>query len=234
MTWLEELRQRDPDRAGAALLAPMAARPRLLTLAALNAELARIPRASADPLLTEIRAQWWVEALERAAGGAPGETPLLRDVARAWGTESARLVPLAEGWREACALEADAGLAAILAHLDATAGEAAWQAARVLDAAPAEAPIRAQGRGTGAVAWLRAGGAGGPALAEAALEAFATAAAAGLPRRLAPALYPGPAPGAALIAAAAGQPVPRPSEFTRRLSLLRFAVTGHWQVQGRR
>lgn len=232
MTWLEELRRRDPDRAGAALLAPVAARPRLLALAALDRELARVSHASADPLLTEIRAQWWVEALERIAGGGAAETPLLQAVAQAWGPEARRLVPLAEGWREACAPEARAGVAAILAHLDATAGEAMWQAALALDAAPdAEAAVRAQGRAAGAVAWLRAGGEGGEALADAAGEAFAAAAAAPLPKAVAPALYPGPAPSEALVAARAGRSPDRPSEFMRRLALLRFAVTGRWQVR---
>lgn len=235
MSWLEELRQRDPDRAGAALLAPVAARRRLLTLAALNAELARVPFVSADPLLAEIRAQWWVEALERIAGGARGETPLLQAVAEVWGSAANRLLPLAEGWRAACDPETRDGAAAILSHLDATAGEAMWQAALSLGAdAAAETAVRAQGRACGAVAWLRTGGPGGEALASAAAEAFAAAAAAGLPRALAPALYPGPAPRAVLEAASAGLPVPLPSEFARRLALLRFAVTGRWQVKARR
>lgn len=235
MTWQEELRGRDPDRAGAALLAPVAARPRLLTLAALDRELARVPHISADPLLAEIRAQWWVEALERIAGGGPGETPLLQAVAGSWGADAALLLPLASGWRDACAPESRSGVPAIVTHLDATAAEAMWQAARVLGAAAeAEPGVRAQGRAAGAVHWLRAGGEGGAALAEAAGAWFDDAAAAGLPRSLGPALYAGAAPEKTLASAVAGKPVARPSEFTRRLALLRFAAGGRWQVRWRR
>ena len=234
MSWLDDLQARDPDRAGVALLAPPASRPRLLTLAALNAELSRLPTASADPLLSQIRAQWWVEALERMANGGTGETPLLQAVTEAWGREAARLVALAEGWREACNRESDDS-DAILGHLDATAGEAMWQAASILGATAAdEGAVRAQGRAAGTVNWLRGREKGGRSLAEAAGAAFARAANSDLSPAIAPALYPGPRPRAALADAADGKPVPLVAEFTRRLALLRFATTRNWRVSWRR
>ena len=52
-TCAESLRAHDPDRFGICLLAPPEARPRLLTLYALNLELARAPLASAEPLIAE-------------------------------------------------------------------------------------------------------------------------------------------------------------------------------------
>ncbi len=53
-----------------ALLAPRASQPALLTLAALNGELARVPLHVTDAALGEIRLQWWRDAL--AAGTRSG------------------------------------------------------------------------------------------------------------------------------------------------------------------
>ena len=60
----DTLREHDPDRFGICLLAPAEARAKLLTLYALNLELARAPLASNEPLIAEMRLQWWVERLE--------------------------------------------------------------------------------------------------------------------------------------------------------------------------
>lgn len=62
-------RDADPDRAIAALFAPSGARDDLLALIAFNAELARIADKVSEPLLGDIRLQWWRDAVERAAGG---------------------------------------------------------------------------------------------------------------------------------------------------------------------
>jgi phytoene synthase len=51
----------------AALLAPRASRPALLTLAALFGELNRIPMQVSDAALGEIRLQWWRDAFARGA-----------------------------------------------------------------------------------------------------------------------------------------------------------------------
>jgi phytoene synthase len=51
----------------AALLAPRASRPALLTLAALVGELNRIPMQVSDAALGEIRLQWWRDAFARGA-----------------------------------------------------------------------------------------------------------------------------------------------------------------------
>ena len=54
----------EPDRYLAALLAPPAQREALLALAALSAELSRIPqRIVHEPAMGEIRLQWWRDAL---------------------------------------------------------------------------------------------------------------------------------------------------------------------------
>jgi phytoene synthase len=67
-------REGEPDRYLAGLLAPETRRPALLALAALSAELARIPhRAVREPFMGEIRLQWWRTALGLAEEGSGGE-----------------------------------------------------------------------------------------------------------------------------------------------------------------
>ncbi len=71
------VRRHDRPRYYACLFAPTKPRGGLFALYALKAEIARIPARVSEPGLGEIRLQWWAEALERIADGAPGETPHL-------------------------------------------------------------------------------------------------------------------------------------------------------------
>jgi 15-cis-phytoene synthase len=62
----------EPDRYLSALLAPRAARPHLLALAAFSSELARVPLlVTREPVMGQIRLQWW---RDRLAAGEPGST----------------------------------------------------------------------------------------------------------------------------------------------------------------
>lgn len=54
----------DPERAFAARLAPAEGREALFALIAFNCELAKIPATVSEPMLGEIRLQWWAEALD--------------------------------------------------------------------------------------------------------------------------------------------------------------------------
>ena len=67
------VRAADRDRYISALLAPADRRLDLMTLYAFDAELARIATTVSEPLLGEIRLQWWRDAL----------APLLTDAGRA-------------------------------------------------------------------------------------------------------------------------------------------------------
>ncbi|TMV82105.1 phytoene synthase, partial [Thioclava sp. BHET1] len=60
---------RDPDRFLVSAALPEAAQARLWPLYALNLELARAPWASEQPLVSEMRLQWWVDALAETAQG---------------------------------------------------------------------------------------------------------------------------------------------------------------------
>ncbi len=53
----ETVRAQDPDRFGATLVAAPGDRPALITLYALNLEIARAPLQSAEPMLAEMRLQ---------------------------------------------------------------------------------------------------------------------------------------------------------------------------------
>jgi phytoene synthase len=63
----------EPDRYLAALLAPAPQREALLALAALAAELSHIPqRVVREPMMGEIRLEWWRKALTSAEGDSAG------------------------------------------------------------------------------------------------------------------------------------------------------------------
>jgi phytoene synthase len=83
-TILAAARAGEPDRYLAALLAPAAARPPLMVLAAFFGELERAATLVREPGMGEIRLQWWRQALELAEGLRTGNpiADALRDVAR--------------------------------------------------------------------------------------------------------------------------------------------------------
>jgi 15-cis-phytoene synthase len=67
----------EPDRYLAALLAPPPARPHLLALAAFSSELARVASAvTREPMMGEVRLQWWRDALEPAVSLARTGNPI--------------------------------------------------------------------------------------------------------------------------------------------------------------
>jgi phytoene synthase len=65
------VRRADPDRYFSALFAPADKRPLLFALYAFNHELARIAEAVREPMMGEIRLQWWRETVESAREGQP-------------------------------------------------------------------------------------------------------------------------------------------------------------------
>lgn len=57
----------DPDRFAALMAAPAADRPILAVLYAFNLEVARAPWASKEPMIAEMRLQWWRDVVEAEA-----------------------------------------------------------------------------------------------------------------------------------------------------------------------
>ena len=65
------MRQGDPDRFRTALFAPPEAREHLFALYAFNLEIAKIAPMVSEPMLGEIRLQWWRETLDQIYGDGP-------------------------------------------------------------------------------------------------------------------------------------------------------------------
>lgn len=243
----ESLRASDPDRFGASLLAPQPARERLWTLYALNDDLARAPLQSNEPLIAEIRVQWWIDQLDGIGRGiAPRNEPLI-SLAEAWGEDAAGLVDLPAARLRDCERQPFADADAVVAYIRATACALMRHAVLTLGA-PGEVDQAAhdQALGTGLAQWLAALpqldrlGLGlrepDPALiselARRGLAALDRArdARRHVPRMAAPALFRGTGHRAALTAMAReGKPVAIvASEFRRRFALGRLALTGRW------
>lgn len=215
----------DPERFAAIMAAPPATREKLWPLYALNLEIARAPWASAEPMVAEMRLQWWIDTIGELAEGRtrPGHpvTEALAPLLAADPGLAPCLVALAEARRWDCWKEPFEDRAAFDAYLDATAGNLMWAAASALMApATAEPAIRDFAWGAGLAGWFRAAPEleargripftdGRPAaLAALAAEgrariARARAAGRSIPKAARPALWPGSAADAILAQAAA-------------------------------
>lgn len=70
------LHRDDPDRWLASLFTPKAARPHIHALLAFSLEIARVREIVSEPLLGEIRFQWWRDAIEAPDTGEPHANPV--------------------------------------------------------------------------------------------------------------------------------------------------------------
>lgn len=151
----------DPDRFLATMAAPPAVRAVLFPLFAFNLEIARAPWVTEEPLIAEMRLQWWRDMLEEAAGGgtvrAHEVAAPLAALIRDRGLPVAALDDAVAARRWDIYRDPFADDAALWAHLDATSGGLLWTAARALGEAPgAEAPLRQAARAGGLATWLMA------------------------------------------------------------------------------
>lgn len=145
----------DPDRFAAVMATPADLRAPLWALYAANLEIARAPWASAEPLVAEMRLQWWIDAL--AAQAARG-TELPHEIGPALTLLPAEvlvaLAEAAEARRVDCWAEPFADSASLWDYLDATSGAIYAAAGRVLGADPGV--LRDFGAAAGLAQWLRA------------------------------------------------------------------------------
>lgn len=65
------VRQHDSDHFFSALLLPASQRERAFTLLAFNQEIARVRSVVSEPILGQMRLQWWREAIEAVQAGKP-------------------------------------------------------------------------------------------------------------------------------------------------------------------
>lgn len=243
----------DADRFAATMAAPAPARGRLWPLYAANLEIARAPWAAAEPVVAEMRLQWWIDTLRDLAEGRDRRGhPVTEALAPVLGHDpviAELLQSLAEARRWDCWRAPFEDRAAFDAYLDATAGNLAWAAARALGAPDsAEGAVRDFAWGAGLAQWFRAApdlvARGRLPFVDGRSEALVALARAGLGRIAAsraaartipaiarPALWPGTG-AAAILAQAEADPARVSagslgiSPFRRRGVLLLHAITG--------
>lgn len=79
----QTVREGDRDRYWSALFAPRNVRTDLLALYAFNIEIARIPYLVSEPMVGQIRLQWWRDAIELSSASTRTAHPLADALARA-------------------------------------------------------------------------------------------------------------------------------------------------------
>lgn len=157
----EQVRRSDNDRFLCAQFAPVEVREDLYALFAFNIELARIPERVSEPLLGDIRYQWWRDGLEAVYGGnAPQHEvigPLSKTV-RAFDLDHAVLERIIDTRRQDLDETPIADMVAFDAYADGTAGTLAQLTLDVLGIADPPARKAAQdiAYASAAVAILRA------------------------------------------------------------------------------
>lgn len=243
-----ELVQRgDPDRFLAVMAAPPETRAQLLPLYAINLEVARAPWVTQEPLIAEMRLQWWRDVVENAASGAAKAHEVagpLHELIRDFGLPVDVLDRLIAARRWDIHRDPHEGPEALGAYLEDTGAGLMWLAARALGAPDgAEAAVRAYGWATAAAGYLRAvpeleargrqplpKGLGAQDLARRGLDRLAEARAArkAVSKAIAPALLAGWQAEWILRQALAGRSSPELPEAQRRWRLIWQAFTGRW------
>jgi phytoene synthase len=154
------VRRHDPDRYLSTLFAPPEQRPYLFALYAFNYEIARVAESVREPMMAEIRLQWWREAVEGAKAGTPRSHNVavaLADTFAASAIPAAPFEALIDARSLDAAAETFADLPALEAYLDASSGGLVRLAARLLGASgEIDALARSAGIGLGLTGLLRA------------------------------------------------------------------------------
>ncbi len=199
----------DPLRFRCAMAASHEAQKKLLPLFAFNIEVSRAPWVTQEPMIAEMRLQWWRDAVEEIGQGGDVRshevTHSLRDVVRDASIEAEQLDQLITARRWDIYKDAFEDQAHFEKYIDRTAGNLMWASAVALGAEPdLEKPVRGFAFGAGVAAMLVAAAElqsrgriplidgshkGIVALAQNALARIERSK--GIPRDIAPALWPG-------------------------------------------
>jgi 15-cis-phytoene synthase len=244
----------DPDRFLAVMAAPVEARAQLFPLYAFNLEVARAAWVTEEPLIAEMRLQWWRDVVANTASGAARAHEVagpLHEVIRDFGLPVDVLDRLIAARKWDIGREPFANEPAFETYIEDTSAGLMWLAARALGAPDtAEPAVRGYGWASGLAGFLKAvpelEARGRVALPDSRPEAFALLAQRGLARLrearaakatvskgVAPALLPGWQTEPLLrrvmatpgIVYGGGMAV---SEFSRRGRLAWQAFTGRW------
>ncbi len=148
----------DPERFAAVMAAPVAARAKLFPLYAFNIEVSRAPWVTQEPMIAEMRLQWWRDALEEIRErGIVRRHEVVTPLAHILSPEDTeRLDDLILARRWDIGREPFEDMAAFRAHIRDTSGGLLVVAGQVLDrAAPADV-LEHAGYALGLANWLRA------------------------------------------------------------------------------
>ena len=150
----------DPDRFAATMAAPVAARAVLFPIYAFNLEVARAPFAAREPMIAEMRVQWWADVLAEAATGHARKHEVagpLAEVIAQGRLPVDVLQRLVEARRRDAWREPFADIGALSAYLEDTGAGLMWAAAAALGApAGAEEKVRGFGWAAAVASFLRA------------------------------------------------------------------------------
>jgi NADH dehydrogenase [ubiquinone] 1 alpha subcomplex assembly factor 6 len=157
----KKARKLDPDRYMTALFAPAESRPHVFALIAFNYEIARVREAVTQPLLGQIRLQWWRDAVEQIYAGKPPAHDVAQALARAVAAASLdrALLDAMIDAREVDLAEAPpAHIEELLSYAEQSSGSLVELMLQVLGAATpaAEEAGRAVGAAYGLVGLVRA------------------------------------------------------------------------------
>jgi len=155
-------RRFDFDRYAATLFTPRRHRAALWVLLAFHTEIARTREIVSEPMIGQIRLQWWREVIEAAVAGGPVRAhevaePLTAAI-RDGRLEAPRLSALIDGRERDLDDTPIADEAALLDYADETGGALLEAMARAIDPEGATPAIRALGRGWALTGLLRAAG----------------------------------------------------------------------------
>lgn len=145
----------DPDRYAAVMAASAAMRERLFPLYAFNLEVARAPWVSKEPMIAEMRLQWWCDVLAEPAARAHEVVAPFHAVIRAAGLPLPVIHEIIHARRQDAYGEPFADQPAFAHYLDATSGGLMWLAARACGGSD-EAAARDLGWAQGLANYLRA------------------------------------------------------------------------------
>ncbi|MDD9715468.1 squalene/phytoene synthase family protein [Dinoroseobacter sp. PD6] len=243
----------DPDRFLATMAAPVPARRVLFPLYAFNIEVSRAPWLTEEPMIAEMRLQWWRDVLEEIRSGAKVRShEVATPLAEVLDAEAAAVLDrLVAARRWEVYRDPFEDQAAFDAYLEETGAGLVWAAGRALGAeAAAEAVLRGQGWAAALARYLQAvpdlGARGRIPLVDGRAEAVAELARRGLARLAEARGARGMVPVAARPALLAGwqaetilrQAAKAPglvaagglglSEFAKRARLAWVSATGRW------
>lgn len=141
-----ELRRLDPDRWLTGLFAPDDRRPGLFALYAFNAEIARARESVTQPMIGQIRLQWWREAWEGIVADRPRQHPVVLALhAQCRHLDQTQVLALIEARERDMEEQPLPDMAALLAYAEGTSVPLMRLALQHLRATASESQLRAAG-----------------------------------------------------------------------------------------